>query len=312
MRVFWIMIAVVALAAVGAIGYTFTRQQAALESLARAQVAQARAAEKEASLAAEIVASESEKEKLQALAAVPPTAPPSQTPAAAPTTTVPPSAPASVPAPAPQPAPPPAPITEAAPVTAPRTTTPAPASATPDEAAPAAAATTKIGEYDVAPGSIVRNPDGTLLVDGKYTIKGSGTAADPYQITWELLTSVVDTFDPKGGKKKLPERVAMLQKKHVRIAGHISFPMMVQEPRECLAMLNQWDGCCIGVPPTPYDALEVTLAKPASGNNRFAIAGTVTGIFETKPYVMGDWLVGLYLLNGAKLEPSDYGAGAGN
>ena len=34
---------------------------------------------------------------------------------------------------------------------------------------------------------------------------------------------------------------------------------IVGEVNEALVMLNQWDGCCIGVPPTPYDAVEVRL-----------------------------------------------------
>jgi len=69
-------------------------------------------------------------------------------------------------------------------------------------------------------------------------------------------------------------------------------------------MLNQWDGCCIGVPPTPYDAIEVTLANPANRTQRFAVEGRIVGKFTVDPYLVGDWLVGLYLLEDARLDTS--------
>jgi hypothetical protein len=170
----------------------------------------------------------------------------------------------------------------------------------------------KIGEFAVEAGSVERRPDGSLLVDKKYVVKGAGTADSPFVITWEQLTSVADVFDPRAGKRTIPRRVAMLQGKRVRVEGYIAFPLMSTEPRECLAMLNQWDGCCIGVPPTPYDAIEVTMTKPATGNSRYATAGAVAGLFEVKPYVMGDWLVGLYVMNQATLSATDFGGPAGN
>ena len=45
---------------------------------------------------------------------------------------------------------------------------------------------------------------------------------------------------------------------------------MAESADASLMMLNQWDGCCIGVPPTPYDAIEVKLkeaAKATRGSN---------------------------------------------
>ena len=44
-----------------------------------------------------------------------------------------------------------------------------------------------------------------------------------------------------------------LTSEHVEITGYVAFPMLMDEADELLVMLNQWDGCCIGVPPTPYD-----------------------------------------------------------
>ena len=74
-------------------------------------------------------------------------------------------------------------------------------------------------------------------------------------------------------------------------------------------MLNQWDGCCIGVPPTPYDAIEATLDKVAVGDARFAVTGAVTGKFGVKPYIVGDWLVGLYTMENGTFNPKTFSGG---
>lgn len=156
---------------------------------------------------------------------------------------------------------------------------------------------------------IVKKADGQMLVDDRYALKGDGSAAAPYEITWEYLVSAQETYDPKKGKKKVPERLAMLNGKRVRITGYIAFPLMAQSPKELLAMLNQWDGCCIGVPPTPYDAIEVRLKDAATQEQKFTNYGSVEGTFEVKPYVVGEWLVGLYVMNGANLASKGSGVG---
>lgn len=163
------------------------------------------------------------------------------------------------------------------------------------------------GPYAVAPGEVVTQDDGSLRLDGRFTIKGDGSAAKPYEIPWELITSAEETYEPRSGKLKIPQRVAMLDGKHVRIDGYVAFPMYVQQPRELLAMLNQWDGCCIGVPPTPYDAIEVQLKAVVDDKARLATSGAVEGRFKVKPYVVGDWLVGLYMMEDASMSPKEFG-----
>ncbi|MCA9287277.1 MAG: hypothetical protein KDA05_01755, partial [Phycisphaerales bacterium] len=61
----------------------------------------------------------------------------------------------------------------------------------------------------------------------------------------------------------------------------------------------QWDGCCIGVPPTPYDAVEVVLERPISLVREQLNYGTITGVLEVDPYLVNNWLVGLYVLKDA-------------
>lgn len=143
--------------------------------------------------------------------------------------------------------------------------------------------------------------DGTVLVDDRFVIKGKGDKADPYVVTWEMLVSAQETYQPRLGRKIIPDRLKMLDGKWVRIAGFIAFPIMAQSQDEMLMMLNQWDGCCIGVPPTPYDAIEVKLAEAAKGDDRLRVSGTVTGILRVDPYLVKDWLVSLYLMDDAVL-----------
>lgn len=154
---------------------------------------------------------------------------------------------------------------------------------------------------------VTKRDDGSMLIDETYVVKGEGTKDAPYEITWEMLTSAQEVYEPRKGQKKLPGRVMMLDGKWVKITGYVAFPMYVEEPKELLSMLNQWDGCCIGVPPTPYDAIEVRLSSVAGKDDRLATFGTVVGKLSVKPYLVGDWLVGMYLMDDAKLTVKQFG-----
>lgn len=157
---------------------------------------------------------------------------------------------------------------------------------------------------------IEKKEDGSMVLDGRFAVKGAGTPEDPYVVPWDLFTSAEEVYKPQQGKKELPGRIMMFDGKFVRIAGYVAYPMFVEQPRELLSMLNQWDGCCIGIPPTPYDAIEVKLAKVATAKERLATYGTVEGKLGVKPYLAGDWLVGLYLMEDAKLSVKEYNVGS--
>jgi hypothetical protein len=184
---------------------------------------------------------------------------------------------------------------------APAKTPPASAAISPDSLKNGLGRT--FGTATVVPGNIIKQADGSILADNKYLIAGSGTAEDPYRITWECLTSASQSYVPRLQQYGIPQRVAMLDGTWVRIEGYLAFPLMLQESSEILAMLNQWDGCCIGVPPTPYDAIEVKLATPVKPGRRHTFNfGTVTGKFKVDPYLVENWLVGLYQLESASLQ----------
>jgi hypothetical protein len=205
----------------------------------------------------------------------------------------------------PAPAPPPAPVQTASVPTAPAAPAPAKAErgSSPPPGGLALGLDRKINGATVLAGALVRNADGSITADGKYRIQGEGTREKPYRIDWDCLASAGKTFIPRLKENGIPQRVAMLDGAWVRIEGYVAFPLMLQETREVLCMLNQWDGCCIGVPPSPYDAIEVQLLEPLKPNRRHAFQfGTVTGRLRVDPMLVENWLVGLYRMEEAELK----------
>ena len=161
----------------------------------------------------------------------------------------------------------------------------------------------KIPSATVVPGSIHELADGSIGADDRFVIRGAGTAEDPYVVTWELLVSASETYQPRQGRTEIPQRVAMLSGKHVRIQGYAAFPAFSFDPTDMLMMLNRWDGCCIGVPPTPFDAIEVKLSVVPKDNRRMvAYFGSVEGKLAVEPYLADSWLVGLYVMSDARFR----------
>lgn len=151
--------------------------------------------------------------------------------------------------------------------------------------------------FDVRPAKIERVEEG-LRIDERFTVTGSGTEGDPYILPWSMMMSASETFNPSRGKLVLPERVTMFDGSWVRFEGNFAIPFAERFVRELLLMQHPWDGCCLGVPPTPYDAVEVALASPIESRPQF---GLVTGRLKVDPFVRGQWLYGMYLMEGARL-----------
>ncbi|MSR40999.1 MAG: hypothetical protein EXS10_03750 [Phycisphaerales bacterium] len=159
------------------------------------------------------------------------------------------------------------------------------------------------GKMRVIPSKFERLADGTIIADEVWKITGDGSVDNPYCVSWEFLASAADTYTPRVDDFGFPQRILLLHGKHIRVAGYLAFPLVAPTSSECLVMLNQWDGCCIGVPPTPYDAVEVQLQSPIPRSRRHAMAyGTVEGVFEVEPYIVESWLVGLYMLKDSLVE----------
>lgn len=156
---------------------------------------------------------------------------------------------------------------------------------------------------DPKPTPVATNEVAPKTPEERFAIKGSGTKDDPYRVTWEMLTSAYESYRPREEKTDIPEHIQMLHDKYVRISGYLAFPMLTGQVDEALVMLNQWDGCCLGVPPSPYDSIEVTLSSPVEAEgNAFTPFGAVEGKLLVDPYLVNGWLVGLYLMESASVE----------
>lgn len=149
--------------------------------------------------------------------------------------------------------------------------------------------------------TVVTRGDGSKLIDGRFVVRGKGTEAEPYRVPWEMLASVQETYSPRKGLKKIPERIKFLDGKWVKLSGFIAFPITSNDPKGLLVMLNQWDGCCIGVPPTPYDSVEVYLADRATAAQRASSQGSVYGRLKVDPLEDDGWVLGVYVIQGARL-----------
>lgn len=153
------------------------------------------------------------------------------------------------------------------------------------------------GDVGGAPGAL-SGP----LVDGKYIVAGDGSAEAPFEITWDLLVLASQTYQPRQGRTELPPQVQAVNGKRIKLAGYFAVPIASTDPKEVLFMLNMWDGCCIGIPPSPYDAVEVRLKEPLGGGKQFVNYATLTGTLVVDPYVQNGWLLGMYVMSDGELE----------
>ena len=156
-----------------------------------------------------------------------------------------------------------------------------------------------------APARVERVDDRTVRIDGSYVVRGAGTESDPFQVSWEYLASARATVDAERGRFELPGRIADLRGAWVRISGYWAPPLLVFEAREAMVMLNKWDGCCIGLPPTPFDSIEAVFSAPIriEGQHLFRF-GTFKGRLQVEPFVAGTFLLGFYRLEEAVMESS--------
>ena len=166
---------------------------------------------------------------------------------------------------------------------------------------PAAPAQTPAAAAPAGPSFEIR-ADGSMSVVGVGVIPGNGTVQRPFVLAWDTLRSVQREFNPRQGQSEVPQWLNALNGKRVRIEGNTLLPVVAQTTDELLVMQNPWDGCCLGVPPTPYDAIEVKLSRPQRMGNSPTGYGQVEGVFKIDPYIVSGWLLGLYMIEDAVFE----------
>ena len=131
---------------------------------------------------------------------------------------------------------------------------------------------------------------------------GRGTEIEPFRINWDLLALGRDAVRDDGSLA-LPPGLQAVDGTWIEIDAYYAAPLAVESTRELLVMLNRWDGCCIGVPPTAFDCIETTLAEPLELRGRHQIRfGPVRGVLRIEPFRIGDLLLGLYRLEQASLR----------
>jgi len=217
------------------------------------------------------------------------------------------NAPVNTPTPAPVVAPAPEPEPVVAPIKPAPTPTPAPldflgdiGKRPDDNAKPARTLLTD----KRAPSEVARRIDErTLELDGRFRVIGNGSPDDPYRISWELLTSASLYIDASQGVTQSPPWVRLLDGSTVEISGYYSTAVRVQRAKSLLLTLNRWDGCCVGLPPTPFDAIEITMRSPLEmGGLHVVRFGTFRGKLAVAPIETGGFLLGLYKLDDATFE----------
>ena len=147
-----------------------------------------------------------------------------------------------------------------------------------------------------------RMADGSLRLDARFDVPGSGSEQDPFVIGWPLLASASESIDAAAGRLAPPGHIAFLDGQWVQISAFLAPPLWGERTSELLVMKNRWDGCCIGLPPTPFDCIEATLAAPITLGAKHSISfGTVRGRLVVQPFTAGTFLLGLYRLEQAQI-----------
>jgi hypothetical protein len=179
-------------------------------------------------------------------------------------------------------------------------------SAAPAPAATPAASPTPVEKPKVVtdrrnPNEVVRRVDDrTIELDGRYRVTGNGREDDPYRISWEILTSASGYIDPAQYAVLPPPWLRLLDGTEVEISGYYSTPVRVQQTQQVLLTLNRWDGCCVGLPPTPFDAIDVSLRTPLDMKGLHLVRfGSFRGRLRVEVLEAAGYLLGLYRLEDA-------------
>ncbi len=143
----------------------------------------------------------------------------------------------------------------------------------------------------------------TIELAGKYRVTGNGTHEDPYRVTWELLMSASQSIDASNGKLTPPKWIALLDGMWIEISAYYSTVVRKESVDELLLTFNRWDGCCIGLPPTPFDSIEMKLTSPMRMTGlHLTRYGTFRGQLHVSPIAAAGFLLGFYQLSDANMQ----------
>jgi hypothetical protein len=131
---------------------------------------------------------------------------------------------------------------------------------------------------------------------------GAGTERQPFRVSWDLLGRASGHVRGDGTLDAMPPTLVLLGGTWIELSGYYAPAIIAPSTNELVIMLNRWDGCCIGLPPTPYDSALVKTRAPVdfSLQHQFRF-GTIRGRLVLEPFALGGLVLGLYRIEDAEL-----------
>ncbi|MFM1883206.1 MAG: hypothetical protein RJA05_1615 [Planctomycetota bacterium] len=131
---------------------------------------------------------------------------------------------------------------------------------------------------------------------------GAGTERQPFRVSWDLLGRASGHVRGDGTLDAMPPTLVLLGGTWIELSGYYAPAIIAPSTDELVIMLNRWDGCCIGLPPTPYDSALVKTRAPVdfSLQHQFRF-GTIRGRLVLEPFALGGLVLGLYRIEDAEL-----------
>lgn len=131
---------------------------------------------------------------------------------------------------------------------------------------------------------------------------GAGTERQPFRVSWELLGQASGHVRGDGTFDAMPRTLELLGGTWIELSGYYAPAIIAPSTDELVLMLNRWDGCCIGLPPTPYDSALVKTRTPIDFSLQHQIRfGTLRGRLVLEPFALGGLVLGLYRIEDAEL-----------
>lgn len=131
---------------------------------------------------------------------------------------------------------------------------------------------------------------------------GAGTERQPFRVSWELLGQASGHVRGDGTIDAMPRTLELLGGTWIEVSGYYAPAIIAPSTDELVLMLNRWDGCCIGLPPTPYDSALVKTRTPIDFSLQHQIRfGTLRGRLVLEPFALGGLVLGLYRIEDAEL-----------
>ncbi|GMV81051.1 MAG: hypothetical protein AMXMBFR7_22350 [Planctomycetota bacterium] len=148
---------------------------------------------------------------------------------------------------------------------------------------------------------ILRKPDGMLVLDDFYELRGSGTREDPYRVTWDLFVSALETAKPGDGTLAFPARLAFLKDMAVELRGYTVVAESSAARHEFILNRSVLDDCCLLPPTNIFEVVEVRSAQAGLLMPGIVNAVTVRGTLRIDPLIRHGQLAGVYVLEDAEL-----------